>query len=122
MLGELGDADVTIPLVRLLNTSGAPADVITDALAGLFDRYESRYGAGDHIADLVRLYDSMNDREMKEQLIFVYSQRREEAAVEKLCQIGKTGSDRELRKKALFWIGQSRSQRAAKCLEEVIGQ
>jgi HEAT repeat protein len=74
------------------------------------------------IADLVRLYNSMNDREMKEQLIFVYSQRREEAAVEKLCQIGTKDPDRELRKKALFWLGQNRSQRAMECLQEVINQ
>jgi len=53
-LGELGDEDVSIPLVRLLNTSDAPTDVITDALSGLFERYEKRYGAGDHIADVVR--------------------------------------------------------------------
>lgn len=74
------------------------------------------------IADLVKLYDSMDDREMKEQLIFVYSQRREEAAVEKLCQIGKNDRDLELRKKALFWLGQSRSQRAMECLQEVINK
>jgi TolA-binding protein len=74
------------------------------------------------VTDLVRLYDSMNDREMKEQLIFVYSQRREEAAVEKLCQIGKNDPDVELRKKALFWLGQSRSQRAMECLTEVINK
>ena len=53
-LGELGDEDVTVPLVQLLNTSDAPTEVITDALSGLYARYESRYGAGDHIADLVR--------------------------------------------------------------------
>lgn len=74
------------------------------------------------IADLVKLYDSMSDREMREQLIFVYSQRREEAAVVKLCQIGKTDSDRELRKKAVFWLGQSRSATAAQCLQELINQ
>jgi HEAT repeat protein len=53
-LGALGDEDVTVPLVQLLNRSDAPTEVITDALSGLFTRYESRYGAGDHIADLVR--------------------------------------------------------------------
>jgi HEAT repeat protein len=53
-LGELGDEDVTGPLVQLLNTSDAPTEVITDALSGLYTRYENRYGAGDHIADLVR--------------------------------------------------------------------
>ena len=74
------------------------------------------------VADLVRLYDSMSDREMKEQLIFVYSQRREEAALDKLFQIGKNDPDRELRKKAIFWIGQSRSPRAAQYLQDLINQ
>ena len=74
------------------------------------------------VADLVRLYDSMKDREMREQLIFVYSQRREEAALDKLFDIGKNDPDRELRKKAIFWIGQSRSPRAAQYLQELINQ
>jgi TolA-binding protein/HEAT repeat protein len=74
------------------------------------------------VADLVRLYDSMKDREMREQLIFVYSQRREDAALDKLFQIGKNDPDRELRKKAIFWIGQSRSPRAAPYLQELINQ
>jgi HEAT repeat protein len=74
------------------------------------------------VADLVRLYDSMNDREMRDQLIFVYSQRREDAALDKLFQIGKNDPDRELRKKAIFWIGQSRSPRAAQYLQELINQ
>ncbi|MFN2570070.1 MAG: HEAT repeat domain-containing protein [Gemmatimonadales bacterium] len=74
------------------------------------------------VADLVRLYDSMTDREMKEQLIFVYSQRRETAALDKLFAIGKNDPDRELRKKAIFWIGQSRDPRAAQYLQELINQ
>ena len=74
------------------------------------------------VADLVRLYDSMKDREMREQLIFVYSQRREAAALEKLFSIGKNDPDRELRKKAIFWIGQSRDPRAAQFLQELINQ
>ena len=57
-LGELGDADVVVPLVGLLNASDAPTDVIATALAGLFDRYEHRYGAGAHVADLVRRHIS----------------------------------------------------------------
>ena len=53
-LGELGDEDVSMPLVHLLSTASAPTEVIADALAGLYDRYESRYQGGEHIADLVR--------------------------------------------------------------------
>jgi len=74
------------------------------------------------VADLVKLYDSMTDREMREQLIFVYSQRREDAALDKLFQIGKNDPDRELRKKAIFWIGQSRDPRAAEYLQQLINQ
>jgi HEAT repeat protein len=54
VLGEHGDEDVVGPLLDLLNTSDAPADVIADALAGLHERYEHGYGAGEHIAGLVR--------------------------------------------------------------------
>jgi HEAT repeat protein len=53
-LGALGDELVVVPLVQLLNEPNAPTDVVADALAGLFDRYEDRYGAGEHIASLAR--------------------------------------------------------------------
>jgi len=54
VLGELGDEDAVLPLVHLLNTSDAPADVIADSLAVLYERYERHYAAGEHIAGLVR--------------------------------------------------------------------
>jgi len=59
---------------------------------------------------------------MKEQLIFVYSQRHESAALDKLIQIAKNEQDKELRKKAIFWIGQSHDPRAAQFLLEIINQ
>ena len=59
---------------------------------------------------------------MKEQLIFVYAQRHEGAALDKLMDIAKRDPSRELRKKALFWIGQSHDPRAARFLEEIINQ
>jgi HEAT repeat protein len=74
------------------------------------------------MAALVRLYDRIQNREMKEQLIFVYSQRRDAAALDKLFAIAKSEPDRELRKKAIFWIGQSRDPRVAQFLQELINQ
>ena len=58
LLGELGDEDAAMPLVDLLNTSDAPADVVADALAGLYGRYERAYAAGEHIAGIVRRHVS----------------------------------------------------------------
>ena len=77
---------------------------------------------GAPLADLASLYSTTDDREMKEQLIFVYSQRDEPAAVDKLLEISKRDPDPELRKKALFWLGQSDDPRAAKALQDIIEQ
>lgn len=74
------------------------------------------------LEQLVGLYDRMNDREMREQLIFVYSQRKEPAAVDKLMRIAESDQDRELRKKAVFWLSQSRDPRAADFLLRIIEQ
>jgi HEAT repeat protein len=74
------------------------------------------------LTDLTGLYTAMPDREMREQLIFVYSQRDEPAAVDKLLDIAKREPDVELRKKALFWLGQSDDPRAAKALQDIIEQ
>jgi len=64
----------------------------------------------------------MSNREMKEQLIFVYSQRREREAVDKLMSIAKNETDRELRKKAVFWLSQSKDPRVAEFLMQLINQ
>ncbi|HLB82110.1 MAG TPA: HEAT repeat domain-containing protein [Gemmatimonadales bacterium] len=77
---------------------------------------------GGDLAQLSGLYDRMQNREMKEQLIFVYSQRHEPAAVDRLIQIAKTEQDKELRKRAIFWLGQSHDPRAAQVLLEIINQ
>lgn len=77
---------------------------------------------GTSMAELTGLYDRMSNREMKDQLIFVYSQRREREAVDKLMDIAKRDTDRELRKKAVFWLGQSKDPRAAEFLMQLINQ
>lgn len=77
---------------------------------------------GGSVTELVALYDRMKESEMREQLLFVYSQRREPAAVDKLMAVAKADPDKELRKKAIFWLSQSRDPRAAEFLLQVIEQ
>jgi len=79
---------------------------------------------GASVADLGAIYDnSANDAELRQQVIFALSQRRNDtAAVDKLLAIARTEQDRELRRQALFWLGQSRDPRAAAALEEIINK
>jgi HEAT repeat protein len=74
------------------------------------------------MSDLTALYDRITDREMKEQLVFVYSQSKDAAAMDKLLDIARREPDRELRSRAVFWLGQSRDPRAVQLLEELINR
>jgi HEAT repeat protein len=115
-LSQMGGADNYRWLMDIALNQNEDIEIRKNAL------FWAGQGRSVDVADLVRLYDSMKDREMRDQLIFLYSQRREEAALDKLFAIGKSDPDRELRKKAIFWIGQSRSPRAAQYLQELINQ
>jgi hypothetical protein len=74
-------------------------------------------------SEFASLYDRMGDQELKDQIIFVFSQRgRDAAAMDKLFAIARADRDPELRKKAIFWLGQSRDPRAQKFLEDLINR
>ena len=78
--------------------------------------------AGVPIEELTALYANVADRAMREQLVFVYSQRDEPAALDKLIDIARRDPNPELRKRALFWLGQSQDSRAVQVLQEIIEQ
>ena len=76
--------------------------------------------SGGSLDEILALYDQLPDEALKEQVIFVLSQRREPAATDKLIDIAKHDGNRELRKKAIFWLGQRDDPRVRKLLEELI--
>ena len=89
-------------------------------------RKQALFWAGNNkaatIPEIAALYDRVTDKEMKEQVIFVLSQNKADAAVDKLMDIARRDTDRELRSKAIFWLGQSRDPRVLKFLEELINK
>lgn len=72
--------------------------------------------------ELGKLYDQLRDREMREQVIFALSQRRDGDAIDRMLDIAKNEKDRDLRKKAIFWLSQSKDPRVAKFLEDLISK
>ncbi len=76
--------------------------------------------SGVGLADLLTMWNLDLDQEMKEQLVFVYSQSDEPAALDKLFEIARTETDQELRENAIFWLGQSDDPRVTQFLEDLI--
>lgn len=73
-------------------------------------------------AEFGRLYDSMPNVEMKQQILYSLSRRSgDAAALDKLIDIAKNDRDGSLRKTAIFWLGQSKDPRAIKALQEIAG-
>ncbi|MEO8031113.1 MAG: HEAT repeat domain-containing protein [Gemmatimonadota bacterium] len=102
----------------LLSIAGNDKEDIELRKQALF--WAGQSGVG--VAEMAALYDKSTDSEMREQIIFVLSQSRETAAVDKMLTIAKTEKDKELRKRAIFWLSQSQDPRAAKVLEEILNQ
>jgi HEAT repeat protein len=74
-------------------------------------------------SELSALYNRMTDGEMRDQMIFVFSQRQHDpAAMDKLFDIAKNDRDAERRKKAIFWLGQSRDPRVQQFLLDLINK
>jgi HEAT repeat protein len=76
---------------------------------------------GMDVSRLADLYLNVEDREMKEQIIFALSQSpNEQQAADQLMEIARSEEDSELRRNAIFWLGQIDDNRVADFLLELI--
>jgi HEAT repeat protein len=79
--------------------------------------------SGVELKELLPLYEELaGQTEMQDQMLFVYAQRREPEATDKLLQIARTEKNPELRKKAVFWLGQRKDPRVKQFLLDLLNQ
>jgi HEAT repeat protein len=72
-------------------------------------------------AQALQIYRTAEDRELREQAIFVLTQVADDGeAVDALIEIVRTEEDPELRERAVFWLGESDDPRVAEILLEII--
>ncbi len=102
----------------LLDVAGNTRETVEVRKKALF--WAGQGGASS--SELAALYSRMPESEMREQLIFVYSQRHDPAFVDMLIDIAKKDKDPDLRKKAIFWLGQSRDPRVQQFLLDLINK
>jgi HEAT repeat protein len=79
--------------------------------------------SGAELKDLLPLYDEFNGQtEMQAQMLYVYANRRETEATDKLLQIAKAEKNVELRRKAISWLSSRKDPRVKQFLLDLISQ
>ncbi len=101
-------------------------DVARDKSYDVDTRKNALFWAGQRksfdVNQLSSIYAQAGDDAIKDQVIFVYSQRSEAAATDKLMTIAKSDPDVAMRKKALFWLGQKNDPRAKQFILDLINK
>ena len=114
---ETGDPESVEWLMEIASDAGQPIEIRKQALF-----WAGEAGEGTVEPRLLALYDDMTEPELKDQLLFVYSELDTPDSIDKLFEIASTETDPELRKQALFWLGESDDPRVPEFLEELISQ
>ncbi|NIW35161.1 MAG: outer membrane protein assembly factor BamD [Gemmatimonadetes bacterium] len=86
-------------------------------------RHQAMYWAartGMPLSDLRQLYESVDDRELKEAIIFSLVQRDDEETIPFLLEIAREETNTELRARLVFWLSQKDDPRVEEFLMEII--
>lgn len=113
VVAEIGGTDNTRWLLGVARDENTPIPARRRALM-----YASR--AGVPLADLVRMYDTTTDPQMKDALIGIYAQSGDRAATDKLLQIAKNDENVTLRRRAIAQLSRSEDPRAKEFLKELV--
>lgn len=130
LYADLEDPDVKEKVLFSVSQSDGRAasdwllQIASDPAEGIDMRAKALFWAGQtgslSVAQLMEIYQSSDDYEMKEQVIFVLSQDDSGDSVDALLELAKTETDLDLRTKAIFWLGQSDDPRVVDYLGELI--
>src|SRR5690348_6082965 len=112
-LAEVGGTDNTRWLLGIARDENAPISTRRRALS-----YASK--AGVPTADLVRLYDTTTDPQMKEALINFYVQSGDKIAVDKLLSIAKSDENPGIRRRTIAQLSRSEDPRVKEFLKDLI--
>ena len=112
-LAEMGGSENTRWLLGIARDESSPINTRRRAL-----QYASRAGAP--IADLVRLYDTTTDPQMKDALISFYAQSGDRSATDKLLSIAKNDENPGIRRRTIAQLSRSEDPRVKEFLKELI--
>jgi HEAT repeat protein len=101
-------------LMSIVKDDDEPSDLRATALR--------RIGKSMPIADIGKLYDASSERAVREQLINILGERKENDATDKLIEIVKTGTDPNLRAQAIGAMASKNDPRTRALLMEIVNK
>jgi HEAT repeat protein len=113
VLAEVGGTENTRWLLAVARDESTPVATRRRALS-----YASRSGVP--MADLVRLYDTTTDPQMKEALIGLYAESGDRLAVDKLLAIAKNDENPAIRRRTIAQLSRSDDPRVKELLKDLI--
>ena len=70
--------------------------------------------------DLGKLFDSLSERELRSAVVHQLAAREDAAAVDKLIEIAKSGTDPQIRREAISSLARKKDPRTTKLLLELV--
>jgi HEAT repeat protein len=120
-IARLGGPENEAWVMALVRNANEPIRLRSEALSRLAAG-SRRDSVGVGVAVLVRMYDAVEERELRERLIQIFGRRTDPQATDKLLEIARSGTDPRLRRSAIATLTKKNDPRTQKLLLEIIDQ
>jgi len=112
-VGRMGGAETDQWVLSIARNNNESSSIRATAMSRL-------YRSNISIADLNKLYDAADSRDMRQQIINILQNRKEPESADKLVEIVKTGTDINLRKQAINALQRKNDPRSAQLFQDIL--
>ncbi|MDQ4079431.1 MAG: HEAT repeat domain-containing protein, partial [Gemmatimonadota bacterium] len=100
-IARLGGPENEAWVMAFVRNANEPIKLRSEALSRLASPRSAHERAPVDVAVLARMYDALEERELRERLIHIFGRRNEPQATDKLLEIARSGTDPRLRRSAI---------------------
>jgi HEAT repeat protein len=112
-VGRMGGAESDQWILAIARNTNESSSIRATAMSRL-------YRSNISVADLNKLYDAADSRDIRQQIINILQSRKEPEAADKLVEIVKTGTDINLRKQAINALQRKNDPRSAQLFQDIL--
>jgi len=112
-VGRMGGAETDQWILAIARNNNESSSIRATAMSRL-------YRSNISVADLNKLYDTADSRDIRQQIINILQGRKEPEASDKLVEIARSGTDINLRKQAINALMRKNDPRSAQLFEDIL--